>query len=44
MVMRIEDADLLRARPGMEARVLEELRWLGLDWDEGPDVGGPRAP
>ena len=44
MVMRVEDADLLRARPGMEARILEELRWLGLDWDEGPDVGGPHAP
>ena len=31
-------------RPGAEARILEDLRWLGLDWDEGPDVGGPFAP
>jgi glutamyl-tRNA synthetase len=42
--MRLEDADLLRVRPGMEARILSELRWLGLDWDEGPDLGGPCAP
>ncbi|HEY7724162.1 MAG TPA: tRNA glutamyl-Q(34) synthetase GluQRS [Anaeromyxobacteraceae bacterium] len=44
MVMRVEDADRPRLRPGMEARILGELRWLGLDWDEGPDVGGPRGP
>jgi glutamyl-tRNA synthetase len=44
LVMRVEDADLLRVRPGMEERILSELRWLGLDWDEGPDVGGPRGP
>ena len=44
LVMRIEDADLLRVRPGIEQGILEELRWLGLDWDEGPDVGGPCAP
>jgi glutamyl-tRNA synthetase len=30
--------------PGAEARQLDDLRWLGLDWDEGPDVGGPHAP
>src|SRR6185369_4506658 len=29
---------------GSEARQLEDLRWLGFDWDEGPDVGGPHAP
>jgi glutamyl-tRNA synthetase len=44
MVMRVDDADRTRVRPGMEARILGELRWLGLDWDEGPDVGGPRGP
>jgi glutamyl-tRNA synthetase len=42
--MRIEDLDTARVRPGLEARILEELGWLGLDWDEGPDVGGPHAP
>jgi glutamyl-tRNA synthetase len=42
--MRVEDLDAARVRPGLEARMLEELRWLGLDWDEGPDVGGPAGP
>ncbi|GEJ56441.1 tRNA glutamyl-Q(34) synthetase GluQRS [Anaeromyxobacter diazotrophicus] len=44
LVLRVEDLDGPRVRPGLEARLLEELRWLGLDWDEGPDRGGPRAP
>jgi glutamyl-tRNA synthetase len=43
-LMRVEDLDAARVRPGLEARILEELRWLGLDWDEGPDVGGPCGP
>src|SRR6266496_3949530 len=43
-VMRVEDLDGPRVRPGLEARILDELRWLGLDWDEGPDIGGPSAP
>jgi glutamyl-tRNA synthetase len=43
-VMRVEDLDFGRVRPGIMERQLEELRWLGLDWDEGPDVGGPYAP
>jgi len=43
-VMRVEDLDGPRVRPGLEARILDELRWLGLDWDEGPDVGGSRGP
>lgn len=42
--MRIEDLDAGRVRPGVQQRQLDELRWLGLDWDEGPDVGGPYAP
>ena len=42
--MRVEDLDAPRVRPGLEARILDELRWLGLDWDEGPDVGGPAGP
>jgi glutamyl-tRNA synthetase len=43
-VMRVEDLDGPRVRPGLEARILEELRWFGLDWDEGPDVGGEHGP
>lgn len=43
-VLRVEDLDAARVRPGLEARILEELRWLGIDWDEGPDVGGPAGP
>ena len=44
MVLRLEDLDQARAVPGAAAQLLEDLRWLGLDWDEGPDVGGPCAP
>ncbi len=44
MVLRIEDLDRPRVVPGAEARLVDELRWLGLDWDEGPDRGGPHAP
>jgi glutamyl-tRNA synthetase len=43
-VMRVEDLDFGRVRPGIMEAQLDELRWLGLDWDEGPDVGGPHAP
>ncbi len=43
-VMRIEDLDRGRCRPAYERGVLEDLRWLLLDWDEGPDVGGPFGP
>ena len=43
-VMRVEDLDGPRVRPGLERELLEELAWLGLDWDEGPDVGGPVGP
>jgi glutamyl-tRNA synthetase len=42
--MRVEDLDFGRVRPGFVETQLDELRWLGLDWDEGPDVGGPHAP
>lgn len=41
MIMRIEDIDTSRVRPGMVEAAIEDLRWLGLNWDEGPDVGGP---
>jgi len=43
-VMRVEDIDRSRSRAALCDRMLEDLRWLGLDWDEGPDVGGPHAP
>jgi glutamyl/glutaminyl-tRNA synthetase len=42
--LRIEDLDRPRARPGATSRMLADLRWLGLDWDEGPDMGGPLGP
>jgi glutamyl-tRNA synthetase len=44
LVMRVEDLDRPRVRPGLEARILDELRWLGLGWDEGPDLGGAFGP
>lgn len=40
-ILRIEDTDLERTVPGAEAAMLEDLRWLGLEWDEGPGVEGP---
>jgi glutamyl-tRNA synthetase len=43
-VMRVEDLDRGRVRPGMMEAQLADLRWLGLEWDEGPDVGGGFAP
>lgn len=43
-VLRMEDLDRPRVVPGAAARILDDLRSLGLDWDEGPDRGGPHAP
>ncbi|HVM34173.1 MAG TPA: glutamate--tRNA ligase [Actinomycetota bacterium] len=43
-VLRIEDTDAVRVSDEHVEGVLEDLRWLGLDWDEGPEVGGPNAP
>jgi glutamyl-tRNA synthetase len=43
-VLRIEDTDVERSSPEMVDGILDGLRWLGLDWDEGPKVGGPHAP
>src|SRR5690606_11217663 len=40
-VLRIEDTDLERNVAGAEAEILEDLEWLGLEWDEGPGVDGP---
>lgn len=42
--LRIEDLDLPRVRPGATRLMLGDLSWLGLDWDEGPDVGGALGP
>jgi len=44
LVLRIEDLDGPRCRPEFTAAALEDLRWLGLEWTEGPDVGGPHGP
>lgn len=43
-VLRIEDTDRVRSSARAETAILEALRWTGLDWDEGPDVGGPHGP
>jgi nondiscriminating glutamyl-tRNA synthetase len=43
-VLRIEDTDAERSTRESEAAILQDLRWLGLDWDEGPDNGGPCGP
>ena len=43
-VLRIEDTDAERSTRESERAILEDLRWLGLDWDEGPDAGGPYGP
>ena len=43
-VLRIEDTDVQRSDPKFERQLLEDIRWLGLDWDEGPDVDGPFGP
>jgi len=44
LVMRVEDLDEARSRPEFAEASLEDLRWLGVEWQEGPDVGGPFAP
>jgi glutamyl-tRNA synthetase len=43
-VLRIEDTDRDRSTPDSERAILDSLRWLGLEWDEGPDIGGPFGP
>ena len=44
MVLRIEDTDLQRSSVEYEKLIYEELKWLGIEWDEGPDKGGPYSP
>lgn len=43
-ILRIEDTDQKRYVPGAELELMEGLKWLGLEWDEGPDKGGPYSP
>lgn len=43
-MLRIEDTDVKREVEGAEAHIMESMRWLGLEWDEGPDKGGPTGP
>src|SRR5688572_27184242 len=43
-ILRIEDTDRTRYVPNSVEGQMEALRWLGLEWDEGPDIGGPHAP
>lgn len=43
-VWRLEDLDPPRVVPGMAEAAIEDLSWIGLDWDEGPDFGGPHSP
>ena len=44
LILRNEDLDQSRSRPEFVTAMLEDLRWFGLDWSEGPDIGGPFAP
>ena len=44
LVLRIEDLDPDRCRPEFRDAIMEDLQWFGLQWDAGPDVGGPHAP
>jgi glutamyl-tRNA synthetase len=43
-ILRVEDTDRARFQADSEQQIYDTLHWLGLDWDEGPDIGGPHAP
>ena len=43
-ILRIEDTDFERSKPEYEKDILDSLKWLGIEWDEGPDIGGPYGP
>jgi glutamyl/glutaminyl-tRNA synthetase len=43
-ILRIEDTDIKRNTPTATRQVMDDLRWLGIDWDQGPGVGGPHGP
>ena len=44
LILRMEDIDSPRVKRGADQQAIDDLRWLGLDWDEGPDTGGPHGP
>ncbi|MGH9453819.1 MAG: glutamate--tRNA ligase [Terriglobia bacterium] len=44
LILRIEDTDVQRSEERYESQLIEDLKWVGLDWDEGPDRGGNRGP
>ncbi len=44
LILRIEDTDIKRNTPTATNQVINDLRWLGINWDEGPDAGGPNGP
>ncbi|WP_135552952.1 tRNA glutamyl-Q(34) synthetase GluQRS [Paenibacillus cymbidii] len=44
IALRMEDIDKPRSRPELAEQIVRDMRWLGLDWDEGPDIGGPCGP
>src|SRR2546421_12691715 len=44
IILRMEDIDSPRVKRGAADQAIEDLHWLGLDWDEGTDIGGPPAP
>src|ERR687893_728238 len=44
LVLRVADLDPARCHPEFRDAIVEDLHWFGLRWDEGPDIGGPRAP
>ena len=43
-ILRIEDTDQVRSTSASEKMIIDALRWVGIEWDEGPDVGGPHGP
>ncbi len=44
LILRIEDLDAARCQPHFTTNAIEDLKWLGINWQEGPDIGGPHAP
>jgi glutamyl/glutaminyl-tRNA synthetase len=43
-ILRVEDTDEVRSTPESLQAIYDGLKWIGMDWDEGPDIGGPYAP
>jgi glutamyl-tRNA synthetase len=44
LILRIEDLDVSRCLPELADSIIGDLKWFGLEWDEGPDLGGPFGP